>query len=170
MTPSSTSHPQQHSGQSLARDARDLHRAVSDLVRIYQFRDRKSICYYNVTVTQCYALSTIVARGPLTQNELAAELYLDKSTASRVIGELVRKGYVHRATDPDDGRVRNLDATAKGHGLHERIERDLVEEMQGLMTGHNPATRRDTIELIARLADAAVARFERLGPSCGEKK
>jgi len=170
MTKSTTGHPQKHSSRSLSRDARDLHRAVSDLVRIYQFRDRKSICYYNVTVTQCYALSTIVARGPLTQNELAAELYLDKSTASRVIGALVRKGYVHRATDPNDGRVRNLDATAKGHGLHERIERDLVEEMQSLMTGHNSATRRATIELIARLADAAVARFGRPGPICGEKE
>ena len=170
MTKSSTGHPRQHSGQSLARDALDLHRAVSDLVRIYQFRDRKSICYYNVSVTQCYALSTVVAQGSLTQNELAAELYLDKSTASRVIGALVSKGYVRRTTDPDDGRVRNLEATAKGQGLHERIERDLVEEMQGLMTGNNPATRRATIELIARLADAAAARFGHPGPSCGEKE
>jgi MarR family 2-MHQ and catechol resistance regulon transcriptional repressor len=168
MTPSTTGKPPKHSGQSQARDARDLHHAVSDLVRIYQFRDRKSICYYNVSVTQCYALSTIVARGPLTQNELAADLYLDKSTASRVIGELERKGYVRRSTDPNDGRVRNLEATAKGHGLHERIERDLIGEMQSLLTGHNPATRRATIELIARLADAAAARFGRPGPSCSE--
>ena len=168
MTPSSTGRPKRHSGQSLARDARDLHRAVSDLVRIYQFRDRKSICYYNVSVTQCYALSAIVARGSLTQNELAAELFLDKSTASRAIGELVRKGYVRRAKDPDDGRVRNLEITAKGNGLHEQIERDLVREMEGLLTGHNSATRRATIELIARLADAAAARFGRPEPFCGE--
>jgi len=154
----------------MSRDARDLHRAVSDLVRIYQFRDRKSICYYNITVTQCYALSTIVARGSMTQNELAADLYLDKSTASRVIAALARKGYIRRATDPNDGRVRNLEATARGHGLHEKIERDLVEEMQGLITGHDPATRRATLALIARLATAAVARFGCPKPLCGEKE
>jgi MarR family 2-MHQ and catechol resistance regulon transcriptional repressor len=159
MASSSTRRPQQLRDRSLTRDARDLQRAVGDLVRIYQFRDRKSICYYNVSVTQCYALSAIVARGSLTQNELAAELYLDKSTASRVVGELVRKGYVHRAADRKDGRVRNLEATVRGHGLHQRIERDLVEETQKLIAGHDHDARRTTIELVARLADAAAARF-----------
>jgi len=67
MTSSSTRRPQQLRDRSLTRDARDLHRAVGDLVRIYQFRDRKSICYYNVSVTQCYALSAIVARVSCTE-------------------------------------------------------------------------------------------------------
>jgi len=160
MTPSSTRRPPQRRDRTLAQDAFDLHRAVSDLVRIYQFRDRKSICYYDISVTQCYALSAIVARGSLTQNELAAELYLDKSTASRVVRVLVRKGYVRRATDLDDARVRNLETTEKGRGLHARIERDLVEKMQDLIAGHDPDTRRSTIELVARLAEAAGARFK----------
>ncbi len=158
-----------HTNRGKHRDARDLQRAVSNLVRIYQFRDRKSICYYNISVTQCYALSNVIERGPLSQNELAADLYLDKSTASRVIAELTRKGYVRRVPDPNDGRVRNLEVTGKGRDLYGRIEQDLVEEMQELIAGHNPATRRATIELITQLTDAAIGRFGRIGRACGDK-
>src|SRR5262245_19696817 len=40
----------------LQDDAEALHAAVSDLVRIYQLRDRNQICCYDISVTQCYAL------------------------------------------------------------------------------------------------------------------
>src|SRR4026208_275729 len=64
--------------------ARSSHEALAALVRVYQFRDRDRICCHDVSVTQCYALEALIRRGELTLNELARELYLDKSTASRV--------------------------------------------------------------------------------------
>jgi len=67
---------------SLSRDADEVQRALSDLVRIVQFRDRDRICCHDVSVTQCTALEEMIRRGPLTLNELAEALYLDKSTAS----------------------------------------------------------------------------------------
>ena len=60
-------------------------------MRVYQFRDRDRICCFDVSVSQCYALEGLVRRGGLTLNELAAHLYLDKSTASRVVDALERK-------------------------------------------------------------------------------
>lgn len=140
-------------------DARNLHQAVSDLVRVYQFRDRKSIFYYDISVTQCYALSSIIMHGPMTLNGLASELYLDKSTASRVVGSLVRKGYVRRSADPGDARALRLEVTRKGVGLHSKISRDLVEEMKELVTDYDPDTRRATARLISRLAQRASKRF-----------
>ena len=80
----------------LARDARAFYDALSDLVRVYQFRDRDRICCYDISVSQCYALEALVRRGGMTLNDLAAQLYLDKSTASRVVDALERKGYVAR--------------------------------------------------------------------------
>ena len=73
----------------LHEDARAVHEALSDLVRVYQFRDRDRICCHDVSVTQCYALEVLIRRGPVTLGEVAAELYLDKSTAAtspRVMG------------------------------------------------------------------------------------
>jgi len=63
-------------------EAARLYAALSELVRVYQFRDRDRICCHDISVTQCYALEALVRRGPRTLNELAGDVYLDKSTAS----------------------------------------------------------------------------------------
>src|SRR5690349_1326412 len=111
---------------ALERDAHLFYDALSDLLRVYQFRDRDRICCYDVSVSQCYALEALVRRGPMTLNDLAAYLYLDKSTASRVVAALERKGYVARAPHPEDGRALLLAPTTEGRGLHARIESDIV--------------------------------------------
>jgi DNA-binding MarR family transcriptional regulator len=132
-------------------------------VRVYQFRDRKRICYYDVSVTQCYALSAIIKHRSMTLNRLAQEMYLDKSTASRVVGSLERKGYVRRSVDPKDARALSLEATKKGLKLHSQIEQDLVTEMKKLAAGIDPHIRQATAGLIARLAKAATDRFSGAG-------
>ena len=55
-------------------EATRLYAALSDLVRVYQFRDRDRICCHDISVTQCYALEALVRLGPRTLNELAAAL------------------------------------------------------------------------------------------------
>ena len=85
--------------QSLERDAEALHEALSGLVRLYQFRDRDQICCFDVSVPQCYGLEALVQEGPLTLGELASRLYLEKSTASRVVDALERKGWCRLLSD-----------------------------------------------------------------------
>jgi len=102
---------------TLENDALALHRALGELVRVYQFRDRDRICCYDVSVTQCYALEAVVHDGPLTLNELAARMYLDKSTTSRVVDALQKKGYVDRQENPDDRRALRLEATPDWPGV-----------------------------------------------------
>jgi len=147
----------------LNEDARDLYRAVSELVRVYQFRDRQSTCYYDLSVTQCYALSFIVQSEPMMVSALADELFLDRSTVSRLVGSLVEKGYVRRAVDPDDARAARLKVTRKGRDLHEKIEQDLVEEMYALVADYGSETLRATIRLLGRLTEAASLRSRSKG-------
>lgn len=143
---------------SLDHDARALYEALSSLVRVYQFRDRDRICCHDVSVAQCYALESLIGRGPLSLNALAAELYLDKSTASRVVDALERKDYARRAVAPDDARVRLISATAAGRRLHARIEAEILAEERALLADFPPAVRRAMTELVRRLGRAAVAR------------
>src|SRR5688572_24213241 len=111
---------------ALAADARALNDAVSDLVRIYQFRDRDRICCYDISVTQCYALEALVERGALRSSALSEVLMLDRSTTTRVIDALVRKGYVVRSVDVEDRRAVSLRATAAGQRLLSRIQAGLI--------------------------------------------
>jgi len=151
---------------SLATDTRAFYAALSDLIRVYQFRDRDRICCHDVSVSQCYALQALAERGGLTLNDLAAHLYLDKSTASRVVDALERKGYVARSPHPGDRRALLLAATEAGRELHRRIQRDLLAEEEALLAGFDPEIRRAMTQLLARLARAAAARVEVGGGSC----
>jgi MarR family 2-MHQ and catechol resistance regulon transcriptional repressor len=142
----------------LDADAAALHEALSELVRVYQFRDRDHICCHDISVTQCYALEALLRRGPSSLNELAAELYLDKSTASRVVASLERKRYVTRASHPEDRRAIVLTVTPAGRRLCETIREDLVAEARALLADFEPEVREGAARLILRLARAAAAR------------
>jgi MarR family 2-MHQ and catechol resistance regulon transcriptional repressor len=144
---------------ALDRDARGLHEAVADLVRVYQFRDRDRICCHDVSVTQCYALETIVAHGPLRLSALAERLFLDKSTTSRVVGSLVRKKYVEQRADARDRRATTLSATRQGQRLCTRITDDLVDQQKQLLHDLDADVRAGVVQVLRRLATAADARF-----------
>ncbi len=151
---------------ALERDVHLFNGALSDLIRVYQFRDRDRICCYDISVSQCYGLEALVRRGPMTLNDLAAHLYLDKSTASRVVDALEKKGYVARSPHPEDGRSLQLVTTAAGRDLHARIESDLVHEERGLLADFDPQARAAMIQLLGRITRAATARVEASGGSC----
>lgn len=143
----------------LHEDAQALHVALAELVRLYQFRDRDRICCHDISVTQCHALEVLVEQGAQRSQVLSAALRLDKSTTTRVVDALVRKGYVERTPDTEDRRAVSLRATAAGKRLYHRINDDLVEGQQALIADLPAETRRASIELIRRLARSAEARF-----------
>jgi MarR family transcriptional regulator, 2-MHQ and catechol-resistance regulon repressor len=163
---SRTSARQKTPGADLHRHAEALQAAVADLVRVYQFRDRDRICCHDVSVTQCHALEMLVQHGPLRLGALADRLFLDKSTASRVVSTLVKKGYVEQRPDASDGRAIALHPTASGRRLCERIIDDLVDQQKQLLQDLDPGVREGVVNVIRRLARAADSRF-RSGMSTG---
>ncbi|HET7696648.1 MAG TPA: MarR family transcriptional regulator [Vicinamibacterales bacterium] len=150
----------------LRRDAAALQAAVAELVRVYQFRDRDRICCHDISVTQCYALEMLIEHAPLRLNALAEKLFLDKSTTSRVVGSLVKKGYVEQRADPADARATALHVTPRGRRLYKRITDDLVEQQKALLEELAPDVRAAVVHVIRGLASAAHARF-RSGVSVG---
>jgi MarR family transcriptional regulator, 2-MHQ and catechol-resistance regulon repressor len=150
----------------LQRDAAALQAAIADLVRVYQFRDRDRICCHDISVTQCYALETLVEHGPMRLSALAERLYLDKSTTSRVVATLVKKRYVEQRADAADGRATALHVTGTGRRLYQRITDELVEQQKQLLQDLDPGVRDGVVHVIRGLARAADSRF-RSGVSVG---
>lgn len=148
------------------RDAAALYEALSDLIRVYQFRDRDRICCHDISVTQCYALESLARRGPLTLNELAAELYLDKSTVSRVVNTIERKKLLRRRPHKQDRRAVQLEITSAGRRLHEVIRTDIEEREKRLIANFDPAARKALIDLVGRLAQAAKERVSTASGTC----
>ena len=154
------------SDASLDTDTAGLHEVLYGLKRVYQFRDRDRVCCYDISVTQSWALEALERRGPLTLNDLAGELYLDKSTASRVVDALERKVYVERTRHPDDGRALLIQTTAAGARLRGRIEQDILAQERRLLSEFEPEVRRSMVQLIGRLAEAASAGLVSRGGKC----
>ena len=136
-----------------------MHAAMTHLVRLYQFRDRDKICCHDVSITQCNALEVLVERGPSRSQALSEALMLDKSTTTRVVDALVRKGYAERRPDPDDARAVELSVTTAGRALYERINRELVDQQIEILRDLDPEVRAGAAEVIARLARVAQRRF-----------
>ncbi len=152
--------------ESLLEDALRLSEALGELVRVVQFRDRDRACCHDVSVSQCYALKAVVDAGALTINELAAHLYLDKSTASRIASGLVDRELLARRRDPGDGRVVELVATPAGRAVRDRIAEDLVREYAELMSDFDPEVRAAIARLVGRLGRSFVRRVDTSGGSC----
>ena len=150
----------------LQKDAVALYQALNELIRIYQFRDRDRICCHDISITQCHGLEGLVHHGPLMLNELANYLYLDKSTTSRVVDSLERKGYVTRLVHPDDSRALELKATPAGVRLHQLIMDEILEEEEGLLSDLSAEVRRALPGVLRKLAQAAANRGKRSNVGC----
>jgi DNA-binding MarR family transcriptional regulator len=67
------------------------------------------------------ALATIERSGPLTPSELAELERIQRPSATRIVARLEANGLVDRASDPSDGRVSLVSASAAGRVLLRRL-------------------------------------------------
>lgn len=135
--------------------ARRLHRAVSELVRRYQFRDRNEICCFGISVSQCYALEALAQAGTLTMGALASRMQLSVSAMTRVVDQLVAHGLVQRGVDAEDRRVCCVEPTSKGRELLTRISGERLEGEQAILD-KLPAEHRESVILALEKLSRAV--------------
>lgn len=109
-----------------------LHSAAIHLLRSLRVHDPAS----GLSAARLSALSVVVFAGPLPLGELAAAEQLRAPTMSRMVGELEAQGLVRRRRDPEDGRVRLVEATARGRRVldegRERRVKALAEKLASL--------------------------------------
>ena len=147
-------------------EAAEFHRAIRDLVRLQTHRDRDRAAVYGVTVSGAHALEMLAALGPVSLNRLAAELFVDKSTACRVVGALEDRALVSRAADPADGRAIRVQLTDAGARVHAQLREDAVWEMQALLGGFTPQARRDTLRFVRQLTRISALHAGATAASC----
>ena len=117
-------------------------------------------------MTQYWALEALERSGTLTLNELAAQLYLDKSTTSRVMNALERKGLAQRLPDPDDRRAVRILPTEAGARLADTVAGELVNHERAILAEFPEDLRRSLIDLVGQLGRIAEGRIETKGGSC----
>lgn len=102
---------------------RDITSFRIDLRRFERAIERlnKSTCHRAVNVPQCHTIMEIGLAGKLTAKELAERLNIDKSTVSRNVDKLVRKGLVQREIPATDRRTVLISLSTKGDAIFNDI-------------------------------------------------
>lgn len=80
-------------------------------------------CCSGITVAQCHVLLEMEKLGETTTKELSENLKLDKSTLSRTISGLKKKGLVKRSDYSQDRRFTILNLTKKGKDKCESLNK-----------------------------------------------
>jgi len=99
-----------------------LHELLMDLVRAAGLlQPDHAVPGQPLTVSQAFALHELDRDVPLSQQDLAERLRLEKSSVSRLAADLERRGLLVRERDPDNRRLYRLRLTDQGHALHRRM-------------------------------------------------
>ena len=122
----------------------------------------REVSELELTFTQFKAL-TLVAHEPaeLSVKDVSDRLGISFPAASRAVEPLVKRGFVERAEDPDDRRVKRVRTTKEGDRLVERLVATRIESFEQMLEGFSVTERRklgDALDEI--LARPEVARYQ----------
>lgn len=109
---------------------------------------------HQLTITQINALRTLAREKAWRMTEIAAELGIDHTTASRTFAPLVRLGLAERAKDPSDGRTVLIRATAKGQEQTRIIARRTLGLTRAVLGKMAPERRLLLTELLEEYVSA----------------
>jgi len=85
------------------------------------FFQNVSTCCSGVSLPQCHALLEVEGQENISLTELSDKLTLEKSTVSRTVDGLVKKGYLNRTIPEENRRTVKLQLTQAGEKTCENI-------------------------------------------------
>lgn len=129
-----------------ATRARDTDALLRDVVRLFVQAQRTMIsCCSDASAKECEALLLVGQFGPLTVQEFARRMGLEKTWASRLLTRLERKRLVRRTEHPADGRKWLVELTTGGRQDQARLQASLNEHARNLLDCV-PASQRAAVE------------------------
>ncbi|MGC2524512.1 MAG: MarR family winged helix-turn-helix transcriptional regulator [Stellaceae bacterium] len=101
-------------------------------------------------------LARLKRLGPMTINELAAELVMDRTTLGRNIRPLERDGLITITPGRSDRRVKELQLTAAGEARFQESRQAWVEAQRSFETGFGPERSAALRGMLRALVDSGL--------------
>jgi DNA-binding MarR family transcriptional regulator len=112
-------------------------------------------CGQPLPVSEAYALLELARARTLRQVELGRRLRLEKSSVSRLVGNLIARGWVQRGIAPDDGRGVLLELTEPGRRAVEQQRQARQAKFAALLDRIPDGQRAAVVAALHTLAEAA---------------
>ncbi|NMO02827.1 winged helix DNA-binding protein [Gordonia sp. TBRC 11910] len=97
-------------------------------------------------------LHTVIHKQIRSQIGLADYLGIDRTVMPYVIDDLVSAGYVERAADPTDRRIRTVVATAAGLDKYAELSDEVLRAEQRFFATLDDADRATFVRVLSQLA------------------
>ena len=117
----------------------EIKEALSSLILAMTQLERAGKCCYGISLSQCHIVEILRKKGELTMNELSRRMGLRKSTMTRVVNNMVRKGWIERGKDPEDGRLVHVRLTRKGRTLASTLDAASADCVERILNSIPPA-------------------------------
>jgi len=111
-------------------------------------------CGFPVSLAEACALVALRHEEPLSQRELVRALNLEKSTVSRMVVELIDRGWVVRERDVSDARVQLMRRTPAGITASDAIVQARNHRFGELLAQIDPTRRQQVVDAMIVLAEA----------------
>jgi DNA-binding MarR family transcriptional regulator len=135
--------------------SRELQEQMVALVRAFGLhRSDQTPCGQPISVTEAYTLMELSHAEPLSQNELAARLRLEKSTVSRLVGILEGREWITRTRSSSDGRAVELRLSDAGRRAAEKIAETRQAKFARVLAAIPEEQRGSVIDALRILVEA----------------
>ena len=138
------------------------------LARFFNQLMREQLTCGPVTVQQCYTLEAL-ADGPLSMNELAAEVALHQSTLTRVVEKLEKQKLVQRTRKSDNQRSVEVCLTDAGRQTYVFLDAagsQMISDLLDLIPTKRRGAVVDAMDELANLLNPSNEDFQKLLQGC----
>jgi DNA-binding MarR family transcriptional regulator len=135
-----------------------LETELAVLARTLEGLSRRSRIHRDLDRASYLLARTLSTEGPTSIGGLATALGLDATTVTRQVATMESAGLVVRRTDPDDGRVRLIELTARGHERMDEVQAAREARIGELVASWTAGEQRDFADLLGRFNDALLQR------------
>lgn len=128
-----------------------LMKYINRTTRCSNFFRAQQLADSGISGVQCAYLLRVSHKPGISQDQLAGELYKDKSVVARHLATLQQAGYIRREPSPTDRRVQQLYLTEKAEALLPRIL-DVFSRWEEVLTrGFSEEEKAQARDLLSRM-------------------
>ena len=118
--------------------AKDLSTLIREITWGFGARGLKGECCGDLSQPEYRTLCLASDLSRCSMQEIAQNLGVTKSGATRIVDRLETKGYVERKRSQEDGRVCCIDVTASGRSLIRDVSRENENRIEKIMSRIEP--------------------------------
>lgn len=138
-----------------------LMKYINRTTRCSNFFRAQQLADSGISGVQCVYLLRVGRNPGISQDQLAGQLYKDKSVVARHLATLQQAGYIRREPAPNDRRVQQLYLTEKAEALLPRIFDVFAKWDEILTRGFTDEERELALNLLTRIYMNAEAEVQR---------